>query len=355
MTETADGAPGAVLTTDREAIAWNLRSLRTAFAPSRIMLVVKADAYGHGLRPVYETALAEGVEDFAALDIETGAELRSLGAAGTLFVWRIGPSSDFALAQRAGLELGVQSRWQLERIATLDPAEGRLAVHLKLDTGLHRGGADPAEWDALVDAALALQREGRLRVRGAWTHFSDTSPEDDERSFAQFTAAVDRARGRGAEFEVLHAAASGAGIDFPESRLDFVRLGLGAYGISPFEDRDGRDLGLRPALELTAPVLSVAESEAAVGVGFGDGLQSAPDGEMWLSIDGAPHPIRRVEVDRTIVDRVPGIDIGPGSLAYCFGDGEHGEATAERWAEAFRTVPDEIVTGVTARVTRRIR
>lgn len=342
----------AVLVTDHEAIAKNLRKLRVDFAPASTMLVIKADAYGHGLKDVTRTALAEGVTDFAALDIDAGVEARRAGATGTIFAWRLTPTSNFAAAKREQIDLGVQSLAQLEVIAESAPREVPARIHLKLDTGLHRGGANPQEWDVLVRRAVELEVAGAVEIIGAWTHFSDNTMADDEASLELFHRLVQRARELGANFSVLHAAASGAGIDFPESRLDFVRLGLGGYGISPFDDRSGHDLGLFPALTLTAPVREVSSDTATVAIGYGDGLQSASGVPMWLAINGERHPILSVGVDETVVRRIPGIEITPGSVAYCFGNGDHGEATAEQWAEAFGTVPDEIVTGVTARVTR---
>lgn len=342
----------AVLTTDLDAIAKNLRKLRVDFAPARTMLVVKADAYGHGLLDVANTAISEDVVDFAVLDVETGLELRRAGATGTLFAWRLTPSSDFAAAKTEHIDLGVQSIDQLEVIATAAPHDVPARIHLKLDSGLHRGGVNPKDWDELVRRALEFERVGAVQIVGAWTHFSDNTMAEDIASLALFHRLVHRAIDLGANFEVLHAAATGAGIDFPESRLDYVRLGLGGYGISPFDDRTGHELGLFPALTLTAPVTAADDETVTVAIGYGDGLQSAANVGMWLAIDGAAHPIISVSVDETIVARVPGTQIKSGSVAYCFGPGDHGEATAEQWAEAFGTVPDEIVTGVTARVAR---
>ncbi|MGO1544330.1 MAG: alanine racemase [Gulosibacter sp.] len=342
----------ATLTTDLEALRFNLRTLREQFAPARTMLVVKADAYGHGLRAVTDAAIAEQVTDFAVLDVETGLELRKAGATGTLFAWRLTPSTDFSAAKRQQIDLGIQSLSQLEFIAHTTPTSIPARIHLKLDTGLHRGGVNPEQWDELVIRAVELREAGLVQLVGAWTHFSDNSHAEDLASLALFHEAVDRARELGADFSVLHAAASGAGIDIPESRLDYVRLGLGGYGISPFDDRSGTDLGLRPALSLTTRVTTVTDTTATIAIGFGDGLQSLPGVDMWLSIAGEPHPISSVGVDGTLVERVPGVEIQADSLAYCFGNGDHGEATAEQWAKAFGTVPDEIVTGVTSRVQR---
>lgn len=342
----------ATLTTDLTAVAKNLRKLSVDFAPARTMLVVKADAYGHGLVEVAETAIAEGITDFAVLDVDTGVELRRAGAEGTLFAWRLTPTSDFASAKRERIDLGVQALPQLEVIAAAEPRDIPARVHLKLDTGLHRGGANPEEWDTLVTRAIELERSGLVNIVGAWTHFSDNTMAEDQASLELFHRMVARASELGATFEAIHAAATGAGIDFPESRMDYVRLGLGGYGISPFHDRSGHDLGLFPALTLTAAVTDVTDETATVSIGYGDGLQSAAGASMWLGIADKRHSILSVGVDETVVARVPGAHIQAGSVAYCFGNGDHGEATAEQWAEAFGTVPDEIVTGVTARVTR---
>ncbi len=337
---------------DLEAISHNIRALQELASGSQFMLAVKSNAYGHGLHEVVRTGLEAGVSSFGVLESTAGIDLRAAGVEVPLFAWMHGQDTDFAAAAEARVDLGVQTFWQLEAIAASDAA-CTPRVHLKIDTGLHRGGADQPRWAEFVTEALRLQSLGKLEVVAAWSHLSDTSHSADLASTALFEAAVDEARSLGAEFELLHLGASAAVIDLPEAHFDLVRVGIAAYGISPFGDRSAADLGLRPAMQLRAPVLDARHGLASIAVGFGDGIQSDPDSGAYMVVDGHIAPVVEVGVDETVVALPSDADgISAGAPCIVFGDGSQGEATAERWAVWGDTVGDEIVTGLTSRVPR---
>lgn len=337
-----------------DALRANVELLSTTVAPASTMLAVKSDAYGHDLLPCVRAALSAGASSLGVLEIGAGLALRRAGVEVPLFAWMHGVDADFRGAVEQHVDLGVSAAWQLEAIAAAarDADRGGPArVHLKIDTGLHRSGANHEDWEALVTRALELERAGDVRVVAAWSHLSDTSMAADLEALGRFEAAVAEARALGAEFELLHLGASSAGIDQPEARFDLVRFGIAAYGISPFHDRSGRDLGLVPVMTLEAPVRRVDGDRAIVGVGSGDGLQSLDGAERWMLVGGRRVPVTAVGVDESVV-ALEGARAAAGDTAIVFGTGDDGEPTAEEWAHWSDTVGDEIVTGVTARVPR---
>ncbi len=189
-------------------------------------------------------ALDAGADSLAVLEIGAGLRLREAGITAPLFAWLHGVDNDFGAAVAADIQLGVSAMWQLEAIirAVKSPTD-RGRVHLKVDTGLHRNGANPEDWPALVITAVEAEAAGLVRIEAIWSHLADASPEDDAEALTRFNDAVAVARDLGCDPPLLHLAASSAGIREPEARFGLVRFGIAAYGISPFGDESGRELG----------------------------------------------------------------------------------------------------------------
>jgi alanine racemase len=353
MTTTASetSLPRAVI--DLAALRHNVARLAQIAAPSEVMLAVKANAYGHGLLPIARAGLEAGATSLAVLEIPAGLQLRDAGITVPLLAWLHGPETDFQAGIEADIELGISARWQLDAIASA--AANRPAIlHLKVDTGLSRNGASPEDWPGLIDAALALQDAGVVRIRAAWSHLADASIADDEAALDEFHKAVAVAQERGAEFEILHLAASSAGIRMPAARFDLVRFGIAAYGISPFDDTSGAELGLIPVMRLEAPVTAIhldGTTRVRLGIGFGDGMPTLGIAKSSVFLNGARRPVIDIGVDSTIIDG--GNDrVRVGDTAVVFGAGLEGEPTAEKWADWAETIGDEMVTGVMPRVQR---
>jgi alanine racemase len=362
--------PGRRALIDLDAFRHNVRTLSSIAAPAETMLAVKADAYGHGMVPLARAALESGAASLAVLDIPAALALREAGITAPIFAWMHDPDARFGEAAEADIDLGISAVWQLDAIAA---ARASVAprVHLKIDTGLSRNGATEADWPALVQAALDHDRAGAVRLHAAWSHLADASPGDDAVALAKLRRAVEVAEGLGARFERLHLAASSAGIRMPEARLDLVRFGIAAYGVSPFDDATARDLGLRPVMTLTAPVVSTKRVPAGHGVSYGltyrtegestlalvplgyaDGVPRIASGRASVWIGGRRHPIAgRIAMDQFVVD-VGDSPVQPGDEVVVFGEGDRGEPTAEEWAEWAETIGDEIVARIGARVER---
>ncbi len=340
------------------ALRHNVAALAAIAAPARTMLAVKADAYGHGMLPVARAALESGADSLGVLEVPAALALRDAGIAAPLFAWLHGADTDFRTAIDRGVDLGVSSREELRRIASAG-ASGPASVHLKIDTGLHRNGASAEDWPSLVRDALEARRAGTVRIAGIWSHLADAGLEADQTALAEFRAAIDAAVALGVpadgpERPLLHLAASSAGIREPEARFDLVRFGIAAYGVSPFDDVDGRGLGLRGTLTLSAEVTRIDDGLSWLDVGAADGLPPSvlsPSGagaEVLLA--GARAKVLRVEVDTIAVAAPHGVVTGDRALVY--GPGDAGEPTVEDWAAWGGTIGDEILVRSSRRIPR---
>ncbi|CAN5353260.1 alanine racemase [soil metagenome] len=348
---------GPTLIMDLAAFRNNVSVLAATVAPARCMIAVKANAYGHGMLPFARAAIEGGADALAVLEVPAGLELRAAGIEVPLFAWLHGADTDFGAAIEADIELGVSSLAELHRILNA-VSKTPAAVHLKVDTGLHRNGASPEEWPALVSAARDAEDDGKLRIAGLWSHLADASPEDDAAALAEFRAAVAVAAGLGVENPFLHLAASSAGLREPEARFDQVRFGIAAYGISPFDDEDGRALGLRPVMTFRAPVIAVGDGIATIAAGSADGVPpsvlTASGSSAWVLLEGERREVVEIGVDTLEVALGDG-HAHIGDVATLFGPGDHGEPTAEEWAHWASTVGDEIVARSSTRSERVYR
>ena len=349
---------------DLDALRSNVATVARLVAPARVLAVVKADGYGHGMELVARAALEGGADQLGVADIAEALALRSAGIDAPLLAWLHGPDADFAAAVDAGVELGISSVAQLER------ALGA-RVHLKIDTGLSRNGISPDAWAAACARAAEIERLGEIRVRGVWSHLANAGAEETARQRARFEEAVAVAREAGLDPEVRHLAASEAAIASPELRYDLVRIGIAMYGLPPAAGMDVAALGLRPVMELAAEVAAVRRVPAGEGVSYGfihrterettlvlvplgyaDGLPRAASGRGSVTIAGRRHPVvGRIAMDQVDVD-VGDQDVRVGDRVVVWGDPATGAPSAEEWAEAAGTIGYEIVTRVGPRVPR---
>jgi alanine racemase len=230
---------------DLSAIAHNTQVL-AAHAPGALMAVVKADGFGHGAVQVARVALAHGAVWLGVTSTAEVLALRDAGITAPVLAWMHLPSEDVTEVLRRDVDLSAASLTHLASIAACAEKAGIAAtVHLKVDTGLHRNGAGPADWRQLAEAAAEWERRGLLRVSGVWSHLihpDNPRHPDVALQIKDFDTAVEQARAAGLRPELLHLANSGAALAAPETHYDLVRAGLGLYGIEPVR---GRTFGLR--------------------------------------------------------------------------------------------------------------
>ena len=329
----------------------NIDAVRTRVSPSVLMLVLKDDAYGHGLAWTVETALEAGVDWFGSYDIRSGLDVRRLvGGEAKVFAWATSTDAEIDDALLQEIDLGVGTTAYLRRIIARAAASGsRARVHLKIDTGLHRNGVLPEDWASAVAEAREAERAGLLELVGVWSHIAEASDADDDEAQAVFLDAVRVAGESGAPPVALHLTASAASWWRPELRGTVSRIGAFCYGI---RSADGPDLeGIRPVASLVAPVTEVADDEVTIGIGSFDGVPSTLSGAPVGTPDGA-RVLRRVDRTSSAVDSWPGARVG--DEVTLFGVGDHGESSATTLAERIDTVGEEVLTRLTARVRRVI-
>ena len=212
-------------------------------------------------------------------------------------------------------------------------------MHLKVETGLGRNGLAPAEQRVVFAEAARLERLGKLRVVGIFSHLSNTSEADDRAALARFEDALVAAASLGLAPPLRHLAASHAAIALPEARFGCVRLGISMYGLSPFDDRTSADLGLRPAMTLRGAVAAVRRVPAGQGVSYGyrhrtqaettlalvplgyaDGVPRGASGAGPVRIGGRTFTVAgRIAMDQFVVD-VGDHPVAVGDEVVLFGD-----------------------------------
>lgn len=321
---------------------------------ARLMIAVKSNAYGHGGIELGAAAVQAGAEGLAVLDIPTGLELRSVTENALLLCWLHSPSSNFGRAVQANLDLGVSALWQLDALEKQAP-KSQARVHLKIDTGLHRNGAMAKDWPALVKRSRRMESEGHIRVIGIWSHLSDTSVTDNLESLERFYSAVDLAKKHNIAPEILHIAASMAALEQPEARLDMVRVGIIAYGVSPLPERKAEELGFLPVMSVHAKVLErrFDSGEAIVGMGFSDGLLPPMTNQGWIHHRSSSFSIRSVDAERLTIATSDSESLPmEGETLTLWGSPDGKSPKAEDWASWAKTIGDEVVTSIADHVPR---
>ena len=363
---------------DLDAIRANVEELRRRAADgAQMMAVVKADGYGHGLLPSARAALAGGATWLGTALLDEALALRTAGLTEPrILAWLIGPGERLADAVAADVDVSANATWALDEIVEAARAAGRTArVHLKIDTGLGRGGAAPADWAGLVDAARKAEAEQAVRVVGVWSHFAYADAPGHEtirKQAVAFDHAVRHAEQAGLDLEVRHLANSAATLTVPQLHYDLVRPGVAVFGLSPVPEVGGpAHFGLRPAMTVSAGLVLVKRVPAGSGISYGHVYTTERETTLGLVplgyADGVPRdatsvgPVLAAGRRRTIAGRVCMdqfvLDLGDdpaqaGDEVVLFGAGDSGEPTAQEWAEAVGTISYEIVTRIGPRVPR---
>jgi alanine racemase len=359
---------------DLDAIRDNVAQLKSG-TTAQLMAVVKADGYGHGMLPAARAALAGGANWLGVCTLGEALELRAAGITTPVLAWLLAPGLPLHEGVAAGVDLSAATLDGLAEMVAAARRAGRPArVHLKVDTGLLRGGATAEDWPVLVEAAAKAAAGGEVEVIGVWSHFAYADAPGHETIDAQIEAfhlAVEVAATLGVTPPLRHLANSAATLTRPDAHFDLVRPGVAIYGLSPIPER-AVEFGLRPAMSVHARVMLTKRVGGGLGVSYGHTYTT--DGETTLAVipmgyaDGIPRsvsnkgPIALAGRTRTIAGRVCmdqvvldcGDDpVAAGDVATLFGDGRDGGPTADDWAVAADTINYEIVTRMgSARVAR---
>jgi len=368
---------------DLGAVAHNAAVLARLAGPAELCAVVKAHGYGHGGPAVARAALAGGAGRLAVALVDEGVELREHGVTAPVLLLSECDPAAAATALSYGLTPTVYTGEGLAAFRAAAAAAGRpVAVHVKVDTGMHRVGAAPADLPAV---AAAVEAEPLLRLEGVWTHLPVADGERaEDRVYTEgqldlFDRLVADLADAGIRPPLRHAANTAGAIAFPRARLDLVRCGLGLYGYLPgpavaeaFVAQAGGE-GLRPAMALKARVVAVrtlAAGErpsygrlrplptrslvATVPIGYADGVpRTLFEGGYEVLIGGVRRALAgAVTMDQLVVDCGDDDSVRPGDEVVLLGRQGDEVITADDWAAMVGTISYEVVCGVGPRMPR---
>ena len=345
---------------DRSALKHNLGRARSAAPGSRIMAVVKADGYGHGLVDAARSLC--DADAFAVESTDEAARLREAGTRqGIVLLSGFHDTRELDVIARLRLLPVVHADWQVAALGQHSLPDG-VGVWIKVDSGMHRVGFPPSELPRVVRALESLPS---VRIEGLMSHLANADDLSDPTTAAQRRTFLDAAQG----YSYPLSLANSAGVlGWMDTQLDWVRPGIMLYGCSPIQARSEATLGLRPAMTLESRIVAVktvaageaigyggawcCDSETRVGVvtcGYADGYpRHAPSGTpVWVN-GHRSRILGRVSMDLISIDLSGPGDAGIGDWVELWG----ANVTASTVADCSGTIPYELVAGVTARVPR---
>ena len=355
------------------ALQHNIARLRSCLAPGvKLCPVVKANAYGHGIEQVVGV-LRESADMLGVAICSEAVGLRRLGWHRPILQMATTGglnSDDLAQLIAIGVTLTLTTTDEVKLLAEAAGKARRPAqVHVKIDSGMSRGGAPLERAPAVISAA---REAAFIQLVGLYTHLASADEADKEPTrwqLGRFLAAVDDCGGR--DGLLLHAANSAGLMDLPETHLDMVRPGIAVYGIAPSETVGSR-LDLRPVLRLTAPIVLIKDVApgdrtgygltygfdkparlALVPVGYADGYCRSFSNAASMRLRGVDCPVRgRVSMDQTVIEITDVPDPRVGEFVEIISPDPSAPHSAENLARLAGTVHYEILTRLGDRITR---
>lgn len=358
---------------DLDALAHNFRAIRRLVPPdTKIMVPVKADAYGHGVGEVARTLVEEGADMFGVASLDEALELKSEGIYLPILVLSPAGFGEVSEIVENGLACTITNLPFATRLSEAAVRLHKLAsVHIEIDTGMGRSGVLPEDTVGFFEQVVALEA---IRIEGVFTHFSNA--EEPDKSFAQqqldrFRSVLGELTTRGYDVGLRHAANSAALIDLSPSIFDMVRPGLILYGLYP-SPAVARRIEARRVMSLKTRVVHVQQlpvgasvsygrtfrvarpsTIATISVGYGDGYDRAFSNVGRVLVRGRSAPIvGTVCMDLTMIDvtEIPGVSVDDEAVLLG-ADGEE-EITADELARLSGTISYEIIARIGPRVPR---
>lgn len=359
---------------DLNAVEHNIREIRRITnESSKIMAVVKADAYGHGVLNVANVLLKNGADMLGVADMDEAIELRVNGFSEDILILGYCEQSRLKDGVYYGITMTVCSYEFAKQISDTAVKAGKTAkIHIKIDTGMSRIGFYYQEHDGSIEEIKRIFGLPNLLVEGIFTHFA-TSDEADKsytnRQFELFCEICDRLAKEGYPIAVRHCSNSGAIIDCPQMHLDMVRAGIILYGYYPSDEVDKDKLSLIPAMTLKSTVVQVKEVGKGAGISYGktvvterpmriatipigyaDGYPRSLSNKGLVEINGhMAQIIGRVCMDQCMIDVSDLPEVKRGDQVTLFGKGQ---VSADTIAKIRGTIHYEVLCDVKRRVPR---
>ncbi len=363
---------GSWVSVDGAVLAANIAALRAALQPrTEIMFVIKADAYGHGLLPTAQLAVAAGVRWFGVAHLREALQVRAVLPSVNLLVMGVVEPADAAVVARENLACMVVDVAHGRALAAAARAAGvTVRAHLKVDTGMGRLGV---QWPAAVASFAALQGMPELVWEGICSHFATVEPEQPSSAatqaerFLTIAAAAEERLGRPLR---KHISSSRAIVYHPEWDLEMVRPGIALYGYGAAEA--GLRFQTAPALQWQCQVMQVKSVPAGTAVGYygthvtpaptrlailsagyADGYHRALSNRGHVLIRGRRcRVVGRVSMNWISVDVGPEGPAEPGDTAVLIGQQGSVSVWAGELARLCRTIPYEMLVGIDRQAER---
>ena len=361
---------------DLNAIRHNLLEVRSKLnSDTKLMVIIKADAYGHGAVPLAKAIGDSGkIDSYGVAIIEEAVELREAGITTPMLILGFTPKEQYDLVVAYDV---AQTVFQYEMAQALSEeacSQGKIAkIHIKLDTGMSRiGFTDTAE---SVEVIKKIAKLPNIEIEGLFSHFARADEIDKTSTIKQlqrYINFVDLLLKEKINIPVKHIANSAGIIEFPEAYFNMVRCGIATYGIYPSDVVNQNDIKLIPAMELKTHVIYVKDVEAGVGisygatyvtdqqrriatipVGYADGYSRNLSNHGKVIIHGKNAPIvGRICMDQFMVDVTDIEEVKQGDLVTLLGRDGDAFISAEELAEWSHSFAYELVCTVGKRIPR---
>lgn len=358
---------------DLNAFRENLNAVKNEVGHTKIMALVKADAYGHGLEQMAAEAQDWGIDYLGTATLEEGVQLRKSGINVPILCLGALPLGSEELCVMHQIDQAVFSEEALFRLQKVcEGCHSFINVHLKIETGMHRTGVRSGR--ALQAVLDALRHCSNIRLKGVFTHFAASDTQDDAYTRQQaeaFAAALEQIRKNGFHGFLVHCANSGAILSYPELYFDMVRAGIVLYGYYPSKQTK-KPFSVKPVLSWETAVAAVNEVKAGetisysgtfrashdmrvavLPVGYGDGYRRLLSNRAEVLIHGKRAPVvGNICMDMTMVDVTEIPDVSLGDSVVLIGRQGNERITAEELAALCGTISYEIMLSITPRVPK---
>lgn len=349
----------------------NLGNIEKRVAPSKVIAVVKADAYGHGAVPVAKKLSKSGVEFFAVTQLKEALELQNAGIAGSiLLLGRLFPD-EIPHAIKQDIRMSITSPEDIEWVSKVAMQMGKRAkVHFNIDTGMGRMGI---LWEEAMDATVNALQHKEINIEGIYSHFANSESRDKNYAYKQlqkFRSIISQLEDRGIKIPMKHMANSGAVLDIPESYFNMVRVGITLYGCYPSIETT-ESIPLKPVMTLRTKVLLIRRlpkgsnisygcqymtdketNIAVLPIGYADGINRTFTNKGEVLIRDKFYPmVGSVTMDQIMVD-VGDDPVEAGDDVIIWGDNSQGSIQLTRIAERVGTVPYELCCAVSKRIPK---
>ena len=355
-----------------DALKYNYNSIRGALNPTtKIMSVVKADAYGHGYAECCKALLECGTDSFAVATLSEAKQVRKISDKPILILGAV-QCNEFDELIKNDIMPAISDEVECKKLSeSAQKASKTVKIHVKIDTGMSRLGFSAVD-GGTVDKIIGISNLPNIEIDGIFSHFACADERDKSYTYMQFDRfmqLLNELDARGVKIPVRHIANSAAIIMYPEMQLDMVRPGIILYGYYPSDEVDKSKVLLKPVMSLKSRITLIKEREKGVGVSYGkeyitdrktkiatvpvgyaDGYVRALAKKAKMEVKGIAVPVLgRICMDQCMIDVTNVNNINTGDEVTVFGDGQ---ITADSIASWMNSISYEVLCLVSRRIPR---